>query len=100
MFKCVVILKRSPFFIYCLNEEEGLNHCKNFVDQVVGVVVSETSLEVKEVKMAPMIANREIKALESRDDKDLNEACESIKHELDGELDKAVEEFDYSQIED
>lgn len=105
MFKNLVILKKSPWFLYADNEKDALQVCNKFKDDVVGVV-SGKDLIVKHPRFAMTLEQTETLQIEApkKDNKEVVEPTElepqivldmeaSIK-ELDDEFDKLTEAVD------
>lgn len=64
-FKNVVILKRPPYFIHCLNQEDAEKVCEKYFDEVVGVACSDSNIAVKSIsRKVSLVEPEEMKLLE------------------------------------
>lgn len=96
-FTHLVLLKRTPFYIYAGDEQDALKYCDNFKNDLLGIVVAPGGLEVKvpqmRVKLTP--AKTELIDLDPTekdalvDDEDQREILNNI---IDSSLSQAVGE--------
>ena len=61
----LVILKRSPWYIYCDGEADAVEVAARFLQsEVVGIAVSTSSIEVKMPRTVTTLVQEETRALE------------------------------------
>lgn len=63
MFTHLVILKKSPWFIYCQNEKDALKTCDSFQGEVSGIVVGK-DLIVKQPRYVQTLEQAETLQIE------------------------------------
>lgn len=95
MFTHLVLLKRSPYYIYAANVEDAMKYYDTFKDDFLGVCVAEGGLEVKTPKIEIRLTPVEIMQIEEKKIPDPVSAEEveiavEAKEELAQELDKEL----------
>lgn len=87
-FNCAVLLKKKPYYVMALDEEDAKRICKNLgTENVTGVVVGE-NLTVKEVASEISFSHTEPKMIEHQEEIDeeqeeiLNEVLEEPEEEI------------------
>lgn len=82
MFTHLVLLKKSPWFIYAANEADALSYCANFKDDIVGVAISNGGFEVKQPSIQIKLSRHQQAQI----------GCDQPKEEVEAEsLDKLVD---------
>jgi hypothetical protein len=64
MFTHLITLKKSPWFVYSRTQEDALNICKKYGDNVVGVVLAPEGLIMQEVQQTLSLVTPDVKFLE------------------------------------
>lgn len=70
MFKCLVILKKSPFYILAIDEEEAKEICLKYKQNIIGIASSEKEFIFKEIKESIEFICPEVKMIEQITDED------------------------------
>lgn len=94
-FTHLIVLKTSPFYIYCADEDDAINQAKRFdVKDVIGIVFAhgglellelkvETTLQAKETKQIPMYVKVDSETIqEMPEDADLDELSSDELNEI------------------
>lgn len=64
MFTHLVLLKRSPWFIYAVDEKDALTYVGRFKDDLVGVAISEGGFEVKQPRVEIKLTKHVVEQIE------------------------------------
>jgi len=64
MFTHLITLKKAPWFIYSQDQEDALNICKKYGDNVVGVVLAPEGLVMQEVHMELSLYTPNVKLID------------------------------------
>lgn len=64
MFQCVVILRKSPYYIMAMDENDAKEICMNYQENVVGIFSSESEISFKQMKKSVEFVAPKIKMIE------------------------------------
>lgn len=85
MFTHLITLKRKPWFIYSKSQEDALNICKRYKDDVVGVVLAPQGLIMQEVQVEMTLKTPEVKLIEEIVESENNQIARDILKEKEDE---------------
>ena len=91
MFTHLITLKRKPWFIYSQSQEDALNICARYGDNVVGVVLAPEGLIMQEVQRSLTLATPEVRLLEQIVESENKQLAKEILAENKGEKDELVQ---------
>ncbi len=81
-FKAVIFLKKDPWFISCLSEEDAIQTCDNYKGIISGVACSDSNIVIKQPKQTIVLQSPnvplKIEAPVSIDESDLIEVQQDL----------------------
>ena len=91
MFTHLVLLKKSPWFIYCKDEKDALTYASSLTEHLVGIAISQGGFEVKQPRMELRLTQEVTQQIELDPTKNENFLDPTAKEELDAELEKELD---------
>jgi len=78
MFNHLVMLKKSPWYVYAANEADALETCEKYRSNVIGVVSSDSGIVFQEIKQQLGLHTPEVKMISEHEEEN-QELIEEIK---------------------
>lgn len=93
-FKITVLLKRKPYYVMALDEEDASRICTNLKDDVVGILASDSSIVFKDICTKISFLVPEIKMIENTEEEDGQQVLEEIINEPKGSTSRLTDNSD------